>query len=304
MQTSNAVLMVRPARFGFNPDAARSNAFARQPVVPDVVADAVREFDAVADQLGKAGVELLVLEDSHEPMKPDAVFPNNWVSFHGDGTVALYPMANAARQLERDPDRLLDLLHARGFSVGRIVDLTGHERGGRFLEGTGSLILDRPRRRAFASLAPRTHPEVIAEFDEAIGYSTLVFEARDASGWPIYHTNVIMSLGERFAVLCVEAVAPEHRRPLLDEIESSGRSLIDVNFEQMHGFACNIIELRSGSGEPVIALSAAALRSFRPHQRGLLERMGGLAVADIPTIEAVGGGSVRCMIADVHLQRG
>jgi hypothetical protein len=301
-QTSNAVLMVRPACFGFHAEAAISNAFAMAAAGGDGPEQAIREFDAVVEQLDRAGVELFVLPDAAEPAKPDAVFPNNWVSFHGDGTVVLYPMATAARRLERDPARLIHLLEGFGCEIGRVVDLSGHERAGRFLEGTGSLILDRPRRRAFASLGPRTDPEVIAEFDRELAYSTLAFDARDRYGRPIYHTNVLMSLGERFAVLCVEAVAAEDRAAVIAEIEAGDRTLIDVDFEQMASFACNLIELR-GRGGPVIALSAAALRSFRPGQRRTLESFGELVAADIPTIEAVGGGSVRCMIADVHLPR-
>jgi hypothetical protein len=295
-------LMVRPACFGFHPEAAKSNAFASPPVDGDIAARAAREFDSVTEQLEQAGVELLVLPDTPSPAKPDAVFPNNWVSFHGDGTVVLYPMATAARRLERDPKRLMRLLEDAGCTIERVVDLADHERDGRFLEGTGSLILDRPRRRAFAALGPRTHPGVVADFDRALGYSTMTFEASDRSSRPIYHSNVLLSLGERFAVLCVEAVASDDRAAVLAEIEASGRTLIDVDFAQLESFACNLIELRGRDG-PVIALSGAALRSLRPEQRHLLETFGELVVADIPTIEAVGGGSVRCMIADVHLPR-
>jgi hypothetical protein len=301
-QTSNMVLMVRPACFGFHAEAAVSNAFASAASEPDIAARAVREFDSVAEKLDRAGVEVVTLRDAAEPAKPDAVFPNNWVSFHGDGAVVLYPMATEARRLERDPAALIHLLEGFGCETGRVVDLTRHEREGRFLEGTGSLILDRPRRRAFASLGPRIDPEVITEFDRELGYSTLTFDACDRFGRPIYHTNVLMSLGERFAVLCVEAIAANDRAALLAEIEASGRTLIDVDFAQLASFACNLIELRGRDG-PVIALSAAALRSFRPDQRRMLESFGALAVADISTIEAVGGGSVRCMIADVHLPR-
>jgi hypothetical protein len=301
-QTSNSVLMVRPACFGFHAEAAESNAFASRPADPGVGSSAIREFETLVGQLDRAGVELLVLPDTPRPAKPDAVFPNNWVSFHGDGSLVLYPMATEARRLERDRQQLTQLLEDVGFRIDRVVDLTDHEREGRFLEGTGSLVLDRPRRRAFASLGPRTDPHAVAEFDRELGYSTLVFEARDRSGRPIYHTNVLLSLGERFALLCVDAVARKDRPALFAEIEASGRTLIDVGFDQLESFACNLIELRGRDG-PVIALSGAALRSFRPEQRRLLESFGELAVADIPTIEAVGGGSVRCMIADVHLPR-
>lgn len=299
-QTSGTVLMVRPKSFGFHAEAARSNVFAS-----DSNADlnaAVREFDGVVDALTKAGVEVLLLDDSADPAKPDAVFPNNWVTFHADGTMVLYPMANEARRLERNPEALTRLLQSEGFEIRQVIDLSFHERHGHFLEGTGSLVLDRVRRRAFANLSPRTDAAVIADFDDRLDYSTLIFDARDRSGRPIYHTNVALSFGARFAMLCTEAIASDFRELLIGEIEADGRTLIEVEYEQMRQFACNLIELRGRDG-PVIALSSAALRSYRPDQRSVLEGFGELVEADIPTIEAVGGGSVRCMITDIHLPR-
>jgi hypothetical protein len=300
-QTSGTVLMVRPAAFGFHAEAALSNAFATKPA-SEAAEAAIREFDRLAGELARAGVEVLMLEDSGNPGKPDAIFPNNWVSFHEDGTLVLYPMATEARRLERNVDGLTMLLSNAGLEVRNTVDLSFHERHGHFLEGTGSLVLDRPQRRAYATLGPRTHANVIADFDDRLDYSTLLFDARDRSGRPIYHTNVLMSLGTNFAVLCIEAVAEDYRELLAAEIRAGGRTLIEVDYEQMRQFACNLIELR-GSGGPLIALSSAARRSFRPEQLRMLEGFGELVDADIPTIEAVGGGSVRCMIADVHLPR-
>ena len=173
------------------------------------------------------------------------------------------------------PTTLLALLAGRGFAVREVIDLTAHEQTGRFLEGTGSLVLDRPGARAYAALGPRTDPDALAEFGERLGYSTFAFDAADARGRPIYHTNVLLSLGTRFAMLCADAVAPEQRQALIDAIEASGRTLITVDYEQMRGFACNVIELRSASGEPLIALSAAARASFRADQLRLLESFGG-----------------------------
>jgi hypothetical protein len=300
-RTSGSVLMVRPASFGFHAEAAESNVFAHAGSDADLTA-ALREFDGVVQRLSDSGVEVLIIDDTPDPPKPDAVFPNNWVTFHADGTMVLYPMATAARRLERNPEALNALLASHGFEVRQIVDLSGRERDGQFLEGTGSLVLDRPRRRAYANLSPRTDAAAIADFDERCGWSTLIFEARDRSGRPIYHTNVALSLGSRFAMLCAEAIAPRDRERLIAEISASGRALIDVDYEQMRQFACNLIEL-AGCDGPVIALSSTALRSFRPEQLRLLESFGALVDADIPTIETVGGGSVRCMIADIHLPR-
>ena len=302
-QASRSVLLVRPASFGFNPETAASNAFANAAGENAAVA-VLREFDAVAQRLIGAGVEVLVLEDAPDPPKPDAIFPNNWVSFHADGTMVLYPMESPTRRREREPERLATLLRESGFDIRRTVDLSHHERHGRFLEGTGSLVLDRPGRRAFANLSPRTDPHVIADFDDRMDYATLLFDARDRSGMRIYHTNVLLSLGARFAVICVEAVAEEYRAVLIDEIEAAGRSVIEVDFEQLRSFACNVIELESNRGDPVIAISAAARGSLRPDQLKRLESFGELLHVPIPTIERVGGGSIRCMIADIHLPRG
>jgi hypothetical protein len=301
-QTSNAVLLVRPAAFGFHAEAAATNAFAAAVEDRELSARAMREFDALAQRLASAGLDVVVLEDTPDPAKPDAAFPNNWVSFHADGTVVLYPMATTARRLERNPAALGELLAVSGFDVRQTIDLSAHENEGRFLEGTGSLILDRPRRTAFANRSPRTDPEVVADFDRQLGYSTFLFDAHDRSGRPIYHTNVLLSLGTRFAVLCAEAVPDDQRQQLVERIEATDRQVISVEYDQLRQFACNILELRGRNG-PVIALSSAALASFGPAQRRQLESFGDLADASIPTIEAVGGGSVRCMMADIHLPR-
>lgn len=302
-QTSDSVLLVRPASFGFHAEAAQSNAFANASCDGDLAQRAAAEFDGLAKALGDKRVEVVILEDSPDPQKPDAIFPNNWVSFHPDGTMVLYPMATEARRLERNVDGLKAVLASAGFDVRRVIDLSFHERHGHFLEGTGSLILDRPRRRAFANLSPRTDAAVIADFDDRLDFSTFILDARDRSGRPIYHTNVLLTLGTRFAVLCTDAVAPEYREVLLGEIDRTDRTLIEVDYEQMKQFACNLIELRSRAGSPVIALSSVARRAFRPDQLRMLESFGELAEAEIPTIETVGGGSVRCMIADIHLPR-
>ncbi len=302
-QSADAVLLVRPAAFGFNAEAAQSNVFAHASADPDLARKALAEFDALAQRLSDAGVEVLVLDDEPDPAKPDAVFPNNWLSLHADGTMVLYPMASPLRRLERRPDAIRELVDNAGFRAARIIDLTDHEGVGQFLEGTGSLVLDRPRRRAFASLSQRTDPAAIADFDRQLGCETLIFQARDPGGRPIYHTNVLLSLGTRFAAVCPEAIAPDDQSRVMAAIEESGRALIEMSFAQLRRFACNLLELRSRGGDPLIALSAKALANLRPDQVRALESFGALVETDIPTIEAVGGGSVRCMIAEVHLPR-
>jgi hypothetical protein len=305
-QSASTVLLVRPAAFGFNAEAAQSNVFSHASSDPDFARRALAEFDAFARRLSDSGVEAIVLDDSADPPKPDAVFPNNWISTHCDGTLVLYPMATAPRRLERQRlGEVRGLLERRGFAVERVIDLSGNERDGHFLEGTGSLVLDRPRRRGYANRSPRTDSDVIVQFDRALGYSTMILDARDPGGRPVYHTNVLLSLGTRFAALCVDAVAPEDRDRLIEDIEASGRSIVELTFAQLRRFCCNLLELRNRHGETLIALSAKALANLRPDQVSRLEELGGeLVDADIPTIEAVGGGSVRCMIAEIHLPRG
>jgi len=301
-QSSDSVLLVRPAAFGFHAEAAETNAFARS-TDAEVAATAPREFEGLAERLAEASVNVFILDDTPAPTSPDAIFPNNWVSFHADGTMVVYPMATESRRIERNVQDLKELLASSSFEIRKVVDLSFHEHRGHFLEGTGSLILDRPGRRAFASLSPRTDPHVIADFDDRLDYSTLLFDAHDQSDRPIYHTNVLLTLGSKFAVLCTDALPDEYRPVLIGEIEASGRRLIEVDFDQLRQFACNLIELKDSKDQPVIALSSAALASFRPDQLRVLERFGRLVDAPIPTIEAVGGGSVRCMMADIHLPR-
>ncbi|MGN6154324.1 MAG: citrulline utilization hydrolase CtlX [Sphingomicrobium sp.] len=302
-QSASTVLLVRPACFGFNAEAAESNVFSHASADPHLALKALSEFDALERQLSDAGVEIVRLDDTPSPPKPDAVFPNNWFSTHADGSLVLYPMATAPRRLERRADALAELLTSHGFESRRVVDLSDNEKNGRFLEGTGSLVLDRSRHRAYACLGPRTDANVVAEFDRQLGYSTHLFDARDPGGRAIYHTNVLLSLGTDFAVLCTDAVLPEQRAALVAEIEATGRTIVELSFAQLRRFGCNLLELRSLKGDSVIALSQKALSNLQPDQRRSLERFGNLVAVDIPTIEAVGGGSVRCMIAEVHLPR-
>jgi hypothetical protein len=302
-QASNSVLLVRPAGFGFHAEAAASNAFAQEVAGGEVQSRALAEFEALAKRLSQARINVLIVDEAGQAPTPDAIFPNNWISFHPDGTAVIYPMATAARRLERNIAAVRAVLSSSGFEIRRLVDLTAHELRGTFLEGTGSLVLDRPRRCAFASLSARTDRDAIAEFDTKLDYTTLVFESADRGGQPIYHTNVLLSLGTHFALLCEDAVVPAHRPALIAEIEASGRSLIRLDYEQMERFSCNVIELANRDRDPVIALSSAALAALSPQQRRALEGFGELVDVAIPTVEAVGGGSVRCMIADIHLPR-
>ncbi|GAC1668843.1 MAG: arginine deiminase-related protein [Steroidobacteraceae bacterium] len=298
--------MVRPANFGFNPETAASNAFQRSPGSPaaaDLQALAQSEFDSVAAALQHAGVEVLIAADTPNPVKPDAVFPNNWVSFHFDGTVALYPMLAHNRRAERRDDILGQVVRRGGFRVTRTVDLTHREAEGKYLEGTGSLVLDRANHVAYASLSPRTDLDVLGEFAQLLDYELVTFGAEDGLGQPVYHTNVVMAIGSRFAVVCGEAIAlPSHRAAVFDRLRTTGHDIVDITRRQMQEFAGNLLELSRPRGV-LVTLSVRAWGSLESAQRRRLESHAEMMPVSIPTIEAIGGGGVRCMLAELHLPR-
>ncbi len=295
--------MIRPARFGANPETADSNRFQHTVTIADAAAAAAREFDALAGRLADAGVEVIVAEDSPEPPKPDACFPNNWVSFHADGTAVLYPMMAPSRRAERRREPVAAVERA-GHRVARTIDLSSLEARGEFLEGTGSLALDRPRRIAYACRSPRTTAGALAEFSAALGYRVVSFDARGPDGRPAYHTNVLMAIGEGFAVVCAESITGAGpRAAVLEELARDGREVIAIDTDEMNGFAGNLLALRARGGEPLIAMSEAALRALAPDRRRRIERHGAIVAVPIPTIERLGGGSVRCMLAEVFLPR-
>jgi hypothetical protein len=298
--------MVRPASFGFNPQTAASNAFQQRPDSPgetELQELALAEFEGMAKALERAGIEVLVASDTRRPEKPDAVFPNNWVSFHFDGTVALYPMLAPNRRLERREDILEQVVRDGRFHVSRTIDLTHRESEGKFLEGTGSLVLDRAHRVAYASLSPRTDLDVLGEFAQLLDYELVSFEGRDAAGEPVYHTNVVMAIGTRFAVVCGEAIAlTPHRDAVFNKLRAGGHEIVDISLAQMQQFAGNLLELSPAGGQ-VIALSTTAWRSLDMAQKQILESHAQLLPLSIPTIERIGGGGVRCMLAEVHLPK-
>ena len=304
-QSALGVLMVRPASFGFNPQTAASNAFQQitdSPGEAETQRLALDEFDGLAKALQQAGVEVLIAPDTPRPVKPDAIFPNNWVSFHFDGTVALYPMLAPNRRSERREDILEQVVREGRFRVSRTVDLTHREAEGKFLEGTGSLVLDRAHRVAYASLSPRTDLDVLGEFAQLLDYELVTFEAGDAAGQPVYHTNVVMAIGTRFAVVCGEAIRSPHRDAVFSKLRAAGHDIIDITQRQMQEFAGNLLELAPAGG-PVVALSTTAWRSLGLAQRRILESHAKVVPVPIPTIERIGGGGVRCMLAELHLPK-
>ena len=305
-QSTNQIMMIQPVRFAGNIQTQTSNAFQRQFIsasLQHVQAKALQEFNHLVDVLRKAGVVVTVFQDTPEPHTPDSIFPNNWVSFHADGTVVLYPMLAENRRQERRMD-VLEQYTQYGFQINRVIDLSYFEQQNKFLEGTGSMVLDRIGRIAYACISPRTDLEVLAEYAKQLNYELVCFDATDTNGVPIYHTNVLMCVGSRFVVICVEVIAKEMRAAVLDSLRQSGREVIEITQLQMQAFAGNMLEVTTPTGDLKLALSQSAYDALSIEQRARLKALTGeLLVAAIPTIEHYGGGSVRCMLAEVFLPR-
>jgi hypothetical protein len=299
----NGLCLVEPAAFGFNAGTAATNRF-QQPsdlTAAAAAAAARTEFDGLVQALHKAGIPLAIAADTPEPAKPDAVFPNNWVSFHADGTVVLYPMCDPARRAERREQVIQQVKRQLGFVERRRFDLSGEERHGRFLEGTGSLVLDHRRRIAYACRSPRTDPDLLAEWARLMHYEPFLFDAATPDGVPVYHTNVVMWLGSGLAGVGLEWVAPEQRDALADRLRATGRELLALTDAQLHAFAGNMLQVSAG-GQRHLLMSARAAASLEGAQHRQITEAGmqPIAVA-LPVIEQLGGGSVRCMLAEVPL---
>lgn len=305
-QTTNTVLMIRPARFRSNPQTAASNAF--QQTNPDHDAVAVQrlaeqEFEALEGALKQAGVNVVVYADTPSPDKPDAVFPNNWLSTHADGSVVLYPMQAANRRIERRPEIVTDLAAANGLMIADIVDLSDAEQQGHFLEGTGSMVLDRAHRIVYACLSPRTHRDILSTWCARFGYEAVTFAAF-SNGQPIYHTNVMMSIGARQAIVCLESIEAAHERDQVRaRLEATGHEIIEITPAQMNAFAGNMLELTSANGEAVIVMSQRACDSLDDAQRARISKNARIVSAPITTIEDHAGGGVRCMLAEIFLPK-
>jgi hypothetical protein len=305
-QCADAVLMVRPASFGYNPETALTNTFQQRDgaAAPAAAGAARTEFEQLQRALASEGVSVCAAEDSAAPAKPDAVFPNNWVSFHEDGTLVLYPLQSASRRLERRQEVIDAAVRELGFSVLRRLDLTHYEAQGKFLEGTGSLVLDNVERRAYACLSPRTHPEVVEAWARELHYEAVTFTATDRAGVPLYHTNVLMCIGARAVVIGSAAIAPADRQRVLARLSDSGREIIEIGHEEIAQFAGNMLELGTWDealgDSRVLVMSDAARRVLKPE---VFARLSGctdtVLAVPVPTIERLGGGSVRCMLAEV-----
>jgi hypothetical protein len=301
-QSTNSVLMIRPCHFYPNPETAADNAFQRD---ADSDSDALtvmarQEFDAAVRTLRAADVNVHVFEDTTEPEKPDAVFPNNWISTHHDGRITLFPMYSALRRRERRQDIVEEL--RKHYHVTDVIDYSKFEHEGFCLEGTGSLVFDHLNKMAFVSLSNRSNPKVIQRFADDFGYEMVTFTSVDSNGQPIYHTNVMMCIGTAFAMVGLEMIPNRNERELVRaRLENTGKEIVELSAGQIADFAGNAIELHDTSGEKLLVLSSRADCALTENQRLRLSRHARLLGIELPTIE-LGGGSARCLIATIHLQ--
>lgn len=297
-QTTDTVMMIRPVAFGYNEETAVNNAFQVKNEQKNTAETARAESDAFIKLLCDNGINVIAVEDTKEPHTPDSVFPNNWFSTHDDGTLVLYPMFAENRRLERKP-AALEAIKAN-FNEKKVVDLTHYEEEGLFLEGTGSMILDRVNKIAYACESPRTNRTVLEDFCRQLGYSMVLFHAADADGTEIYHTNVMMHVGTEVAVVCLEAIRDETQKSeVLASLEKTGKTVVDITLNQMNHFAGNMLELHNGDGKPFLIMSLTAYNSLSEEQKDFLESKMTLLTPDLECIEQNGGGSARCMLAEI-----
>lgn len=295
--------MIRPVSFVFNEQTAVNNAF--QSATEDnshVQEKALAEFDRFVTVLRSNGIDVTVVQDTAEPHTPDSIFPNNWVSFHGNGTVMLYPMFAPNRRAERKPHVLNTI--SQKFMIGQTIDLTEFENNGLFLEGTGSMVLDRDKQIAYACLSPRTNEQVLREFCKKMNYTPVVFMSTDGNGQEIYHTNVMMCVADRYVVICLESIAsPEEQQKVSEVILQSDKEIIPISLKQMNRFAGNMLQVENLQGEKLLVMSTQAYESLSEEQVAKLQSFNPIIHSPINTIETNGGGSARCMMAEVFLKQ-
>lgn len=304
IQNTNHVLLVKPSHFCFNNQTAVSNVFQHKPMVQDSVLmqQVNNEFNYFASMLTLKGINVVICNDTDLPVKPDAIFPNNWISFHSSGEVVLYPMFAENRRAERRKE-VIDTI-AGSFFMNAVIDLSFYEQQGIFLEGTGSIVFDHVNKISFAGISPRTNKGLFEKLSQQLGYTPISFTAKDSNAMEVYHTNVVMSVGENFVIICAEAITDgDERNVVCDLLQKVGKTIIEISIEQMNQFAGNVLELVSNKGEKIIVMSQTAYKTYTPQQIGTLKKFGTLLPIPIPTIETIGGGSVRCMIAEIFLPK-
>ncbi len=302
-QITNNILMVRPANFGFNAETAENNAFQNNDgsmSSEEIRQKAIEEFDILVGNLRDNGINVTVIQDTDDPVKSDAVFPNNWISFHQDGKIITYPMFSPIRRAERREDIIQRL--EENFQVSERFHMESAEAQNIYLEGTGSMILDRQNKIVYACLSVRTNPSLLDEFCSLTGYKKVAFGSFDQNGQEIYHTNVMMALGETFAVICLDSITDKKEKSFVAEtLEATGKEIIEISLEQMNAFAGNMLQVKNAREKTFLVMSATAYNSLSEQQIKRIEQHTNILYSAIPVIETYGGGSVRCMMAEVFL---
>ncbi len=304
MQTTNTVLMIEPIAFGFNEQTAVNNYFQIQQE-GNVQEKALQEFHFFVEKLRAKGINVITIKDTIEPKTPDSIFPNNWVSFHQDGKVVLYPMFADNRRLERREDIINQIKEQ--FDVKEIIDYSKIENEDKYLEGTGSMIFDHDNKIAYGSVSLRLDEELFRKFCAEFGFTPVVFHSYQTAGeerLPIYHTNVMMCVADKFVVICLNCIDDEsERQNVIDSIKNSGKELIEISEDQMQNFAGNMLQIQNNAGEKFLVMSQSAYKSLKPEQVSAIEKYCEIIYSDLETIETNGGGSARCMLAEVFLPK-
>lgn len=303
MQTTNTILMIEPAAFGFNAETAENNYFQVNSENSETQTKALQEFNNFVEKLRSKGINIITVKDTLEPHTPDSIFPNNWISMHSDGTIVLYPMCAVNRRWERRND-ILEMLKEK-FLVKEIVDLSAFENDGKFLEGTGSMIFDHDNKLAYGSVSLRLDENLFRNFCEKFGFKPIVFHSYQTANnerLPIYHTNVMMCVADQFVVICLDCIDDEHeRRNVVNAIVNSGKKIIEISETQMQQFAGNMLQVENNEGKKFLVMSQSAYHSLTEEQIKQIEKYSEIIYSDLATIETNGGGSARCMLAEVFL---
>lgn len=306
MQSTDTLLMIQPVAFGYNSQTAENNYFQVNSQNEDTQIKALEEFDQFVSKLRQKGIKVINVQDTLSPHTPDSIFPNNWISFHSNGDVFLYPMFAPNRRDERRMD-IIEKIKAEGFEVKEIIDLSQHEKEQRFLEGTGSMIFDHENRIAYGSVSLRLDETLFRSFCAQYNYTPVVFHSYQSQGTerlPIYHTNVMMCVASDFVVICLDAIDNEMEREKVQEvIKSTGKYIVEISEDQMQQFAGNMLEVRNSEGQKFLVMSESAFKSLNQKQLDLIEKHDEIIYSDLQTIETNGGGSARCMLAEVFLPR-
>ncbi|MFP8896108.1 citrulline utilization hydrolase CtlX [Chryseobacterium sp. EZn1] len=306
MQTTDTVLMIEPIAFGYNAETAKNNYFQVEQTGSDIQSKALAEFNTFVGKLREKGINVITIKDTLDPHTPDSIFPNNWVSFHKDGKVVLYPMFASNRRVERRED-IIESIKDQGFEVAEIDDWSFSETQGHFLEGTGSMIFDHDNKIAYGSVSLRLDEKLFREFCTKYGFTPVVFHSFQTVGTerlPIYHTNVMMCVADKFVVICLDCIDDElERGKVVEAIKGSRKEIIEISEEQMQQFAGNMLQVQNKEGKKFLVMSQTAYQSLTPEQVAAIEKYCEIIYSDLNTIEVNGGGSARCMLAEVFLPK-